>query len=401
MIIANLTYQWLGPTIFVSAGLAFLLLFFHDRKQASALRLSGAYFCAVIGFTLIMLADGNPRPAYSATIFASLFSSHFLMVWGVASLYGQKFPRVPFGLAMTVAACVIFYALLQPDLLWLRVMTASGLLVFAALMCALIVWRARSHRVDIVVAIVFGLQAALTLNRIFRIYLAQSELTTLSAFKNSPFSSSMQTENAIFAIVVGIALFARYSVSLVTRLNQLAETDPLTGLLNRRAFGTRVQALRAASAPLPAGLIICDIDHFKRVNDTHGHDAGDAALIEVARLLHNVAGEGAICARLGGEEFCIMLPESNEEMTRLAATRLRMAIEAHPIPSPGKDLRLTASFGYCVLAPDDDLSAAMVSADAAVYHSKDHGRNRVRLAAEAMPRPSHLMASGDLARGGL
>lgn len=401
MIIANLTYQWLGPTIFVSAGLAFLLLFLYDRKQMSALQLSGAYFCAVIGFTLVMLSDRDPQPAYSAVIFASLFLSHFLMIGGVASLYGQKFPRLPFILAMMVAALVIFYALLQPDMLWLRVITASGFIVFVDLMCGLIVWRARSHRVDIAVAMVFGLQAAVTLSRIFRIYLAQSDLPTLTAFKSSPFSSSMQTENAMFAIVIGIALFARYSVSLVMRLNRLAETDPLTGLLNRRAFETRVQVLRAASAPLPTGLIICDIDHFKRVNDTHGHDTGDAALITVARLLQKVAGEGAICARLGGEEFCIMLPESNEEMTMLAATRLRMAIESHPIPSPGNDLRLTASFGYCALAPDDDLSAAMVSADAAVYHSKDHGRNRVRLAAETRSRPSQLMESRYQVCGGL
>jgi len=401
LIIANLTYQWLGPTIFVSAGLAFLLLFSHERTQVSALRLSGAYFCAVIGFILVMLVEGDPQPAYSASIFASLFSSHFLMIWGVASLYDKKFPRVPFALALMVAASVIFYALMQPGLLWLRVMTASGFVVFVDLMCGLIVWRARSHRVDIAVAMVFLLQAAVTLSRMLGIYLARSDLPTLSAFKLSPFSSSMQTENAIFAIVIGIALFARYSVSLVMRLNRLAETDPLTGLLNRRAFETRVQVLRAASAPLPTGLIICDIDHFKRVNDTHGHDVGDAALIEVARLLRNVAGEGSLCARLGGEEFCIMLPESNDEMTRLAATKLRMAIEAHPIPSPGKELRLTASFGYCALAPDDDLSAALVNADAAVYHSKDHGRNRVRLAAEAGSRPSRQTESRDQACGAL
>ncbi|AKI03172.1 diguanylate cyclase (GGDEF) domain-containing protein [Hoeflea sp. IMCC20628] len=385
MIFPNLTYQWLGPTIIVTAGVAFLSLFFYDRKQLPALRLAGAYFFAAIGYTLIMLAEGDLPPAYRASIQLSLFTSHFLLIWGVASLYGVKFPRLAFGLTAGVAFGIIIYTYSDPSLFWLRFTATSGFVVLVDIFCGLLVWRARKYRVDMTIAAILIAQASLTFYRIIEINLSGPKPLTLDAFNGSQFASSMQTENAIFAVVIGVALFARYSVKLVTRLIRLAETDPLTGLLNRRAFETRVQRLRAASAPFPTGLILCDIDHFKRVNDTHGHDAGDVALKAVAQLLMDVSGETCVCARLGGEEFCIVLPEANEEMTRLAATRLRISVESQQIPSTGDDLRLTASFGYCVLAPGDDFGVAMAGVDAAVYQSKNDGRNRVRLAEAGKP----------------
>ncbi|MBC7283617.1 MAG: GGDEF domain-containing protein [Hoeflea sp.] len=389
---ANLTYQWLGPVIFVSAGVAFLLLHSHDRKQLSALRLAGAYFLSLIGFMAVMLVDEGSHPFFQSITLVSLVSGHFLLVWGVASLLEQKFPRLLFGSALLIVSGIIIYANLASSPFLLKYTAVCGFIIMVALICSRLVWRARNHRVDIVIAAVFLAQALVTLNRIVQMHLSELDLSTRSAFKSSHFASSMQTENAIFAIVIGLALFARYSVTLVMRLSRLAETDPLTGLFNRRAFEARVPAMRAASTPLPSGLIICDIDHFKAVNDTHGHDVGDTVLKTVAQLLENVAGESAICARLGGEEFCILLPESNGEMTRLMAARLRVAIEMQQLVSSGRKFGLTASFGYCELAPEDDLQLAMARADAAVYMAKHDGRNLVRLAAvaTAYPEPERI-----------
>lgn len=400
MLTANLTYQWLGPVIFVSAGVAFLLLHSHDRTQLSALRLAGAYFLSLVGFMAVMLVDEGSHPFFQSITLVSLFSGHFLLVWGVASLLGQKFPRLLFGLALLIVLGIIIYANLTSSSFSLKYTAVCGFIIMIALICSRLVWRARNHRVDIVVAAVFLAQAVITLNRIFQVHLSDLDLSTRSAFKSSHFASSMQTENAIFAIVIGLALFARYSVTLVMRLNRLAETDPLTGLYNRRAFEAKVPAMRTGSAPLPTGLIICDIDHFKAVNDTYGHDVGDTVLTTVARLLRDVAGDGAICARLGGEEFCILLPESNGEMTRLTAARLRVAIEMQQLVSSGRKFGLTASFGYCELAPADDLRAAMARVDAAVYRAKDDGRNLVRIAAAAAayPEPDRIsnLMTGEL-----
>ncbi len=379
---ANLTYEMLGPAIFLSAGFAFLLLYMHDRTQLPALRLSGAYFASLFGFVAVMLVDSDLQPAFQAAILVSLFSGHFLLVWGVASLFGKKFPWLAFWLSVAVVLSLIIYANASGAMFWLRFTAISGFTALVDLMCCVLVWRARSHRVDIVVALVFLAQAALTLNRIVLIQLSEIDLSTHSVFKISDFAPSMQTENAIFAIVIGLALFSRYSVTLVMQLRRLADTDPLTGLLNRRAFEAKVQALRAASAPLPTGLIICDIDHFKRVNDSHGHEVGDRSLKAFAELLERETPDTAICTRLGGEEFCIVLAGVNNEAIRLQATHLRRAVEQLQIAIRSGNLSLTASFGCCKLEPGDDLRTAMGNADAAVYQAKKDGRNLVREVAQ-------------------
>ena len=387
MLNANLTYELLGPVIFVAAGCAFLLLYLHDRKQMPALILSGAYFFSLIGFVTVMVVDTDLYATYQVIILVSLLVGHFLLIWGVASLFGKEVPRLAYGLAVVLVASVLAYANVTGSVFWLRLAAISGFTVSVDLICCLLVWRARSHRVDTVVAAVFLAQALVTFNRIARIFFSDIDLSTHSAFKSSLLAPSMQTENAIFAIVIGLALFARYSVTLVMQLKRLAETDPLTGLLNRRAFETKVQALRAASAPLPTGLIICDIDHFKRVNDSHGHDVGDRTLKAFAELLEQETPDTALCTRLGGEEFCIVLAGVNEEAIRLQAAHLRGSVERLQIAIRDGNLRMTASFGYCKLEPGDDLRIAMVQADAAVYQAKNDGRNLVREAAPVSAGP--------------
>jgi hypothetical protein len=164
------------------------------------------------------------QPAYQALILGSLFAGHFLLLWGVASLFGKDVPWPPFVLAVLLTAGAALYANHQGPLFWVRVIAVSGFASVVYLMCCLLVWRARSHRVDLVLASVFLIQACFSLSRVVRVGASEIDLTTHSAFKSSQLASSMQTENAIFAIMIGLALFARYSVTLVQQLRRLAET---------------------------------------------------------------------------------------------------------------------------------------------------------------------------------
>ncbi|PHR22396.1 MAG: hypothetical protein COA37_11805 [Hoeflea sp.] len=380
---AYLSYEFLGPAIFVSAGGAFLLLYLHDRKQRAALRLAGAFLLSAVGYAAVMLGDADIHPAYQAVVLTSLFSGHFMLIWGVASLFGRKVPQLAYWLAAVIAASIAIYSTYNGAMFWLRYAAVSGFTAYVYLLCCGLVWRARSHRVDSVVAALFLIQVLVTLNRVQLVQTSGLDLTTHHDFKSSSFAASMQTENAVFAIAIGLALFARYSVTLVKQLQRLAETDPLTGLLNRRAFEARVQALREASAPLSTGLIICDIDHFKRINDSHGHEVGDRALKAFSRLLERETPASAICTRLGGEEFCIILAGATDESIRLQAIHLRGAVERMKIATGDQPLRLTASFGYSRLDPDHDLMTAMAEVDAAVYQAKNDGRNLVRRAEPA------------------
>lgn len=388
---AGLTYQWLGPGILVSAGIGFLLFYFHDRRQASAVWLSFSYLSAAVGFMQIMLVRGDLSLSSPVTIQTSLFVSHTLLAGGIHALYRRRFPMFVYGLPALAALAVVSFSLfVKPDFA-LRVTADFGFMAFVYALCGLVAWRSRSHRVDAVIAAIFLFQAGVTLIRIGQIYLPGAPPITPQSFGTFYLAAALQTANAFFAIALGVALFTRYFVDALAKLTHLADTDPLTGLLNRRALERRAETLRNFSAPRPVGLIVCDIDHFKRVNDEYGHEAGDQALKAFARMLEEAAGASAVAARLGGEEFCVLLPESTGEMTWLAAIRLRMAAEALRIATSSGMLTLTASFGYREVATGDDLRVAMAEVDAAVYQAKKDGRNLVRMAGSALAQPVRML----------
>ncbi len=167
-------------------------------------------------------------------------------------------------------------------------------------------------------------------------------------------------------------------------LEHLATRDPLTGLHNRRSLDARLAEAQAldrrygASNGRVHGLLLVDIDHFKRVNDTYGHPAGDAVLRLVAQLLQNSVRVTDVAARFGGEEFAVLLPELAGPLEAvMAAEKIRSAVEATHFPEVGK---LTICVGVSLASPDDaDVRPLIDRADAALYEAKRGGRNAVVL----------------------
>jgi len=162
-----------------------------------------------------------------------------------------------------------------------------------------------------------------------------------------------------------------------------AVIDQLTGMLNRNALSVRVSELteQARVTGEPIGLIVVDIDHFKTVNDTYGHAAGDAVLTDVAYLLRKQLRAFDLAYRLGGEEFLVLLPGAELENAAELAERLRDGVGAVPL---GPDVSVTISLGVCVSSPGEpfDYRSVFARADAALYEAKRGGRNRVCVAGE-------------------
>lgn len=169
------------------------------------------------------------------------------------------------------------------------------------------------------------------------------------------------------------------------RLEQLAHTDPLTQILNRRALTERITAEmeRALRYDATLALLMIDLDHFKRVNDTYGHLVGDDVLRDVAQLLTETIRGNDIVARYGGEEFLVLLPETDDAGAESFAERIRVAVEAHEFNSAaeGSVLKLTASIGVAVFpaARIESVEDLFARADAALYRAKADGRNRWRM----------------------
>lgn len=160
-----------------------------------------------------------------------------------------------------------------------------------------------------------------------------------------------------------------------------AYTDPLTKANNRAAFYDCLQReiKRANRANQPFSLIFVDIDYFKSINDDYGHDCGDLALASVARwMMESVRGSDAVF-RFGGEEFVVLLSDTNLEGAAVIAERIRADIESHTLAYGMEVLNITASLGVSTLNGDDHPDSLVKRADAAMYQAKRQGRNRVRL----------------------
>jgi len=159
--------------------------------------------------------------------------------------------------------------------------------------------------------------------------------------------------------------------------------DALTGLGNRRSFDER---LSQHALDNHLGLLLVDLDHFKQVNDEHGHAAGDAVLRHVAGILKSVLREQDIPCRIGGEEIGILLPGARIGEAEQAAERVRNAIASSPVSLAGRQVHVTCSVGVAAkpgtVAEASNLQAA---ADKALYRAKEKGRNRVEVAARAAP----------------
>jgi diguanylate cyclase (GGDEF)-like protein len=173
----------------------------------------------------------------------------------------------------------------------------------------------------------------------------------------------------------------RQLMELVHTLESMAKTDPLTGLFNRWALleELRKTFVKDAVFSMPSLFIIADIDHFKRVNDSYGHDVGDVVLKEVGRRLRAAFRQIDIVCRIGGEEFLVVAPEVNADRAFETAERARLAVAASPIPiNGGQTIPVTVSCGVCAanLAEISQIDAFTKHADQAMYLSKNNGRNR-------------------------
>lgn len=165
------------------------------------------------------------------------------------------------------------------------------------------------------------------------------------------------------------------------RIRELMLTDPLTGLANRRRLNESLEQGigRSHRHGRPLSILMADIDHFKRVNDTYGHDVGDEVIKMMANCLRTGIRTNDLAARFGGEEFIVLLEECALDDAHELAERIRKSISDQVIPSMGKPI--TASFGVAELGPEETALSLLKRVDQALYASKEHGRNRVSKAA--------------------
>lgn len=196
---------------------------------------------------------------------------------------------------------------------------------------------------------------------------------------------------------------AQANATLATKqveLERLASHDGLTGLCNRSEFMRRAdhELLRAIRHRYSTAFLLLDLDHFKRVNDHYGHPTGDAVLRHVAHLLSSGVRVSDVVGRLGGEEFIVLLPHTDQEAALQCAEKLRLRVQSHPLETAAGPLPITVSIGVVEVPPRSraDVAAAYAAIDRALYRAKSAGRNRVEAGALdedcSLTEPARLVA---------
>jgi len=182
---------------------------------------------------------------------------------------------------------------------------------------------------------------------------------------------AMMTSNHLLTLLFVALSHEKKSEQLI----QAATHDPLTGLLNRRGMQLAIERWQQAARATSGAVILVDVDHFKRINDTLGHDKGDDILVWLAQMLQPLPVAGHV-SRHGGEEFLLFLPDIDLSDAAAVAEQLRQRLQDHP----PQGLTVTASFGVATLNAASPLRAALHEADLALYQAKQSGRNRVEVA---------------------
>ena len=192
-----------------------------------------------------------------------------------------------------------------------------------------------------------------------------------------------------YSLVLGVPFFGyllgkqRQLALAHKELMVVASTDALTSCLNRRAFVTLVERyldrMEHQRTDDTAALLVIDIDHFKQINDTFGHDCGDVALAKVAHAIKDSVREFDVVGRIGGEEFCVLLPGASQERAATIAERIRSNVFETDLALAGETRRVSVSVGGVTFDHDKDVGALLRTADQRLYAAKRAGRNRVIL----------------------
>jgi diguanylate cyclase (GGDEF)-like protein len=206
----------------------------------------------------------------------------------------------------------------------------------------------------------------------------------VQAFLTTGSFSSAYTQTELLAQVLKEKYQADAAMEKLQQANEqlehLASTDSLTGAANRREFMQRAEQeiARVQRNQEPLCLLNMDLDHFKKVNDEHGHQVGDEVLKSVVGVCQRVLRPGDLLGRVGGEEFSVLLPETDFSEAGVVAERLRSAIEQNQTKSNGTNIKSTVSIGVGVFDhQQDSLRELLKKADDQLYQAKNNGRNRV------------------------
>jgi len=381
----------LNPSIGFVLATAFLVLWLHLRQRAHIAMLAVGYAASSVGFLLqyFVLPIGLTATKFTSNVL--FFAAGLCIASGVIGRYGRPLPLLALGLlAAGGLGSLSWFLFVEPDLTW-RIyainFTLGGIsLVVAAELRAV----PDKTPVDWVLYAVSLLSGLNFFARTLIVIHTYGVYESYQGFYGSIYWTTVILSHAILSIVIALTLITGTALDLIEDLRSESQTDPLSRLLNRRGLEEQASRMLADTGhhALPVSLVLCDLDHFKAVNDSLGHVSGDLVISAFAGLLRKAAVGRYVAGRIGGEEFAIVLPDANLFAARLFAEGVRSAFAALPIDGLPEGRRFTASFGVAERSRNESIAELLARADTALYAAKNEGRDCVRVAEGRLARRS-------------
>ena len=375
----------LNPTIALALGAAFLVLWSYQRHRPY-LAVLGASYCASAGGFLLQYFTLPVGMVLTKLLSNICFTFAACCLCGaIVARYGRRVPFVGIGvLAGGGLAAFCWFLFVQPDLTW-RILAINfgfgGLSLLVAAELRQVRNNGPTENILFVLSLLSGLNFFV---RTLGVVIAHGPFKTYDGFYGSSYWTTALLSHALLSLLIALCLFSAAALDVMKALKTETFTDPLSGLLNRRGFEERAALLlrQCASARLPVALVLADLDHFKALNDQHGHAAGDRVIADFAAKLNFATGTRGAAGRIGGEEFAVLLPLCDLASARLFAEAIRSLYSSGGVASLPPGIRVTASFGVAARTGDEGLEPLMRRADEALYKAKKNGRDSVRLSYE-------------------
>lgn len=389
----RITLSLVGPGILSVFGVVFVCAWLIERQRHYLLLLAGACGLFALGAaTQIIYVPGDT--GLNALLSGSLYTLAVILACeGILLRSGRCLGLIAdlaFFLAIVSLLAVFFY--IEPSLIARVYVQNFGY----GLLFLITAWRVRS-----LAAGRYADRALFWILLVFAVQFFPRTVLTIgisapvgaSAFGESTFWQVLQLSLAVLGASLGFAILSAAIADVIDDLRNERDLDRLTGVLNRRGFEERAALLLRPYRPVH--MVLCDLDHFKRINDTFGHDAGDDVLERFGRLLARTARATDLVGRVGGEEFALLLPDADRAAALNFAERLRRAIMEERFAFGDATLRVTVSVGLAESAPGDTVRKLMKRADRRLYLAKTGGRNRlVASGDDGVARPSDEALSG-------
>ncbi len=369
----------LVPTILLFFSLTFLLVWLGQRAMRHTLAVAVSFFVMGLG---VVLAQYVFPPGDLLNIIVPLPVTAFAVSLGISAMCRRSGVETPFGMLCFVSTAGTLLSS------WATIafpsLNAQGFMLnftFAGLFAsgAYSLWPNRSEGMVDRLLLVTAVTVAAQLVILPFFTLTGGVALTSETFHSSTYWFAMNLVLVVSALAFAVSLLAACAADAFADAKKEAQTDLLSGLNDRRAFDEAARRIFAKleRSPLPVSLVICDIDHFKAVNDTYGHQVGDAVIGAFGDMLSGFARESDLTGRIGGEEFGIVLWNTSVAGARLFAETLRSAVQSYPAKVMPEDLKLSASFGVAQVCAGEAFDDVYRRADEALYRAKRAGRDRV------------------------